>query len=99
VPLPKYPAVQWDIALLCDKGVTIRELEHEIWCCAVKEDLEIEKIQLFDIYTGERIEEGKQSVAFTLTFRANDRSMTSEEVEKAVAKILKGLEGLAELRA
>ncbi|UMZ74044.1 phenylalanine--tRNA ligase subunit beta [Natranaerofaba carboxydovora] len=77
-PLPKYPAVLRDIALLVSKDVPAGEVEETIEKAGG--DL-IEAIRLFDLYEGEQIPEGKRSLAYSLKFRAPDRTMTDEEVE------------------
>mgnify|MGYP003303683049 CR=1 FL=1 len=49
----------------------------------------LENIEMFDVYRGAQIGEGNKSVAFSLTFRAADRTLTDEEVQKAVEKVMK----------
>ena len=85
--LPKFPVVRRDIALLVGTDVICAELEQ-----AMKDACKaLEKTQLFDVYKGKQIAEGKQSLAFTLTFRPEDHAFTDEEVDQFVAKILKQL--------
>lgn len=52
----------------------------------------IESVQLFDVYEGEQIPEGKKSVAYSAVYRASDRSLTGEEVQKVFDKVVKNLE-------
>ena len=88
-PLPKFPAVTRDIAVVCDKAVTVGELED-----AIRKGAKglLKDVALFDIYTGVGIAPGKKSVAFNLTLRADDRSLTAEEADADVKSILTALE-------
>ena len=52
----------------------------------------LESVELFDVYQGEQIEEGMKSVAYKLVFRAEDRTLVDEEIQKVMKKILNGLE-------
>ncbi len=88
-PLPKFPAVTRDIAVVCDASVTVGELEDAIHKGA--KGL-LKDAALFDIYTGTGIAPGKKSVAFNLTLRADDRSLTAEEADADVKSILTALE-------
>ena len=85
--LPKFPVVQRDIALLVNTDVTCGELEA-VMKSACKS---LDRVQLFDVYRGEQIAAGKQSLAFSLFFRGDDHAFTDEEVDQFVAKILKNL--------
>ncbi len=89
VPLPKFPAVERDIAVVCAKAVTVGALED---CIRKGAKGLLKDVALFDIYTGAGIPEGKKSVAFSLTLRADDRSLTSEEADADVKSILETLE-------
>ena len=89
VPLPKFPAVTRDIAVVCDEAVTVGALKEGIRRGA--QGL-LKEVTLFDIYRGKGIPEGKKSVAFNLVLRADDRSLTSEEADADVASILSLLE-------
>ena len=88
-PLPKFPAVTRDIAVVCDKAVTVGELED-----AIRKGAKglLKDVALFDIYTGVGIAPGKKSVAFNLTLRSDDRSLTAEEADADVKSILTTLE-------
>ena len=88
-PLPKFPAVTRDIAVVCDKAVTVGELED-----AIRKGAKglLKDVALFDIYTGVGIAPGKKSVAFNLTLRSDDRSLTAEEADADVKSILTALE-------
>ena len=76
VPLPRFPAVTRDIAVVCGEKVTVGALED---CIRRGAKGLLKEVALFDIYRGKGVDEGKKSVAFNLTLRADDRSLTSEE--------------------
>lgn len=87
--LPKFPAAERDIAVLVDKGVAVGDLEATM----VKAGGAIlESVRLFDVYEGDRIPEDKKSVAFAISFRAADRSLSGDEINKVFNKIVKDLE-------
>ncbi len=95
-PLPKFPAVQRDFALLCDIDLPIGTLEKAIAAGASRL---LEKIELFDIYTGSQIPEGKKSVAFSVLLRSAENTLSDEEIDAVTAKIIAKLEKTgAELR-
>lgn len=87
-PLPKYPATSRDIALLVDEDVQVGEIES-----VIKEQggSILEKVQLFDVYRGKQVAEGKKSVAFALTYRDKDKTLTDEDVAKVHDKVLDAL--------
>ncbi|HEX3026698.1 MAG TPA: phenylalanine--tRNA ligase subunit beta [Clostridia bacterium] len=96
-PLPKFPAVVRDIALICDDNIPVLELEKAIRNAAKNV---LERIELFDIYKGKQIPDGKKSVAFSVTMRAADRTLTDEEADSVMKKIFRLLEKMgAALRA
>ena len=84
-PLPRFPSVTRDIAVVCDHSVTVAQLEA---CITRGAKGLLRQVELFDIYTGSPIPAGKKSVAFNLTLRADDRSLTSEEADADVKSIL-----------
>lgn len=86
--LPKYPAVSRDIAMLVKDNVLVKEIEAVIRQRGGKL---IEEVRLFDIYRGDQVPAGMKSVAYTITFRAPDRTLVDDEVNKAMEKILSGL--------
>lgn len=97
VPMPKFPASTRDLALLCDDALPVMTMEKAIKAAAGKI---LEKIELFDVYKGSQIAQGKKSVAFNISMRASDRTLTDEEVNGAMSKILKALEELgAQIRS
>ena len=87
-PLPKFPAVTRDIAVVCDEAVTVGALEESIRRGA--KGL-LKDVSLFDIYRGPSVAIGKKSVAFNLVLRADDRSLTGEEADEDVQSILAAL--------
>ena len=88
-PLPKYPAVTRDLALVCDESQTVAQLEQ---CISAAGGKLLRKISLFDIYRGKGVPEGKKSMAFSLELRADDRTLTDEDSVVVVNKILEKLE-------
>ncbi len=96
-PTPKFPASTRDLAIICDDELPAASLEKAIRAGAGKL---LEKVELFDVYKGSSIAEGKKSVAYTMTLRAADRTLTVEECDRAVNKVLKELSAIgAELRS
>ena len=84
-PLPRFPAVTRDIALLCDKSLPVAKLEE---CIRQGAKGLLKAVTLFDVYTGKGVPEGKKSVAFNLELRADDRSLTAQEADEDVKGIL-----------
>ena len=87
-PLPKFPAVTRDIAVLVDKAVTVGAMESSIQVAA--KGL-LKDVTLFDIYEGAKLPTGKKSVAFNLVLRADDRSLTAQEADDEVNLVLERL--------
>lgn len=95
-PLPKFPAVERDFAMLCDKDLPVGELEKAITKGAGRL---LEKIRLFDVYSGSQIPDGKKSVAYSVWLRSADSTLGDKEIDKVSAAIIKNLESAgAELR-
>ena len=88
-PLPKFPAVTRDIAVVCDKAITVARL---IDCIMSAGGQYLKNCELFDIYTGSHIAPGKKSVAFSLTLRADDQTLTDEHAEETMKSVLDALE-------
>ena len=86
-PLPKFPAVTRDIAVVVDESVGAGTMMDTIRKAAKN----LEDVRLFDIYRGEKLGADKKSVAYALSFRAADRTLTDEEIASAINKILKAL--------
>ena len=89
VPLPKYPAVSRDIAVICDEALTVAELSA---CISKAGGKLLREVRLFDIYRGKGIEEGKKRTAFSLTLRADDRTLTDADSDGVIAAVLNALE-------
>ena len=89
VPLPKFPNLTRDIAVVCDEAVTVGALEA---CIRKGAKGLLKECKLFDIYRGKGVDKGKKSVAFNLILRSDDRSLTSEEADEDVKSILATLE-------
>lgn len=96
--LPKYPAINRDIALVLDEEILVKDIEKIIWNFGNKL---VEDIQLFDIYQGDQIPKGKKSVAYSITYRSRKGTLTDAEVSEVHDSIVKELqESLeAELRS
>ncbi|MDR2420862.1 MAG: phenylalanine--tRNA ligase subunit beta [Oscillospiraceae bacterium] len=89
VPLPRFPAVERDLAVVCGVSVAAAELTD-----AIKRGggALLREVSLFDIYTGAPIPEGKKSAAFSLRFRSDEATLTDEDADGAVRNILALLE-------
>ena len=95
--IAKYPAVLRDISMVVPKEIMAGQIEAVI---AQRGGKILEDYQLFDIYEGDQIKEGYKSVAYSITFRAKDRTLEEADVTAAMKKILNGLEGMGiELRS
>ncbi|MBR5597443.1 MAG: phenylalanine--tRNA ligase subunit beta, partial [Lachnospiraceae bacterium] len=95
--IAKYPAVSRDISMVVPKNILVGQIEAVI---AQRGGKILEGYNLFDVYEGSQIKEGFKSVAYSITFRAKDRTLEEADVSGAMKKILNGLEGLGiELRA
>ena len=88
-PLPKFPAVERDIAMLVRDDVPVKSIEDIL---RAKGGKFLEDIRLFDVYKGKQIEQGFKSVAYSLFFRAPDKTLTDEEIGSPMKKILSELE-------
>ncbi len=86
--LPKYPATERDLAVVVSEEINAAELLHII---REKGGELLEGVKLFDLYQGDQIAEGQKSLAFKLLFRAEDRTLTDEEVNKLFERILNQL--------
>lgn len=86
--LPKFPATSRDIAVILDKNINVGEV---IKIIESNRNGILESYSLFDVYEGEQVGDGKKSVAYSLLFRAEDRTLTDKEVNEVMDKILSGL--------
>ncbi len=84
-PLPRFPAVTRDIALVCDENLPVGRLED---CIRRGAKGLLKAVSLFDVYAGQGIPQGKKSVAFNLELRSDDRSLTAQEADEDVKGIL-----------
>lgn len=87
--LPKYPATSRDLAMLVDVDVNAADIEKAMTKVAGQN---LTQITLFDVYTGKQVEEGKKSLAFSLTFQSNDKTLTDAEIDPAIEKIVAKLQ-------
>ncbi|MBP1560034.1 MAG: phenylalanine--tRNA ligase subunit beta [Oscillospiraceae bacterium] len=96
-PLPKFPATTRDLAIVCDESLPVAELEK-----AIKKAVGniLETVTLFDVYQGKQIAAGKKSVAYAISMRSHEGTLTDEQADAAVKRVLKELAALGtELRA
>lgn len=87
-PLPKYPAVKRDLAILVDRRVLHGEVEETIRRSGGRL---LESVKLFDVFEGEQLGSGKKSLAYALEFRSPDRTLQDREVDEAVQSIARAL--------
>ena len=88
-PLPRFPSVTRDIAVVCDAGIPVGELCE---CIMSNGGKYLKDCALFDIYQGHHIAEGKKSAAFSLTMRSDEQTLTDEHAESTVKAVLDALE-------
>ena len=88
-PLPKFPAVTRDLALICDESIPVGTLEKAI---VRGGGSLLESIQLFDVYQGAQIETGKKSVAFSITLRSAEGTLKDDQTASVIKKVMKELE-------
>ena len=94
--IARFPAVTRDISMVVPREVMVGQIEEII---AVRGGKILESYELFDVYEGSQIQEGCKSVAYSIVFRAKDKTLEEAEITAAMKKILDGLKGLgAELR-
>ena len=87
--MPKFPHAERDLAFVCDEKLTCDEI-----AVAIKQAAKgaVEEVSLFDVYTGEQVENGKKSMAYKVVFRAGeDKPLTAEDVDALVKRILGSL--------
>ncbi|HSV05036.1 MAG TPA: phenylalanine--tRNA ligase subunit beta [Candidatus Binatus sp.] len=87
-PLPRFPAVTRDIAVIVDEGFRAGEIIEEV---RALRDVDIESVRLFDCYRGTPVPSGKKSLAYTIAYRAPDRTLTDDEVNARHAAVLERL--------
>lgn len=87
--LPKFPAVTRDMAILIDDAVLVQDIEDIMW---KQGGNMVESIKLFDVYKGEQVPAGKKSIAYSMIYRLENKTLTDEEVSKVHDKIVRTLE-------
>ena len=85
-PLPRFPAVMRDLALVLDESVSHKQVMD-----IIKGFTLVNKVVLFDVYSGKQVAAGKKSLAYSLTFQSSDHTLTDAEVDKVLGAILKKL--------
>ena len=88
-PLPRFPSVSRDIAVVCDRDIPVGRMIETI---LAEGGVYLKDCALFDVYTGSHIAPGKKSVAFSLTMRSDEQTLTDEHAEETVKKVLAALE-------
>ena len=92
----KFPAVNRDLSMLVSKSILAGEIEA---CIRKNAGAYLENVELFDVYEGNQIASGFKSLAYSLTFRAKDKTLEEAEISAAMDKIIKALSGMnVELR-
>ncbi|HIV17059.1 MAG TPA: phenylalanine--tRNA ligase subunit beta [Candidatus Alectryocaccobium stercorigallinarum] len=89
--IARFPAVNRDISIVVPKDIAAADIEKMIRQRGGKI---LESVSLFDIYEGEQIEEGYKSMAYTIVFRSNEKTLEEQEITSAMKKILNGLESM-----
>ena len=87
-PLPKYPSMSRDLAFVVDEAMTVGEIEKVIRLAGGEI---LRDVKLFDVYRGPRVGENKKSVAFALTYRHDEKTLTDEDVAEVHNKVLEAL--------
>ena len=87
--LPRFPASSRDIAVVCDESLPVAAIEQ---CIRDNAGKHLESVTLFDVYRGAQLPAGKKSVAYSMSLRAPDRTITDEECDKAMNRTIKALE-------
>ena len=80
--LPKFPAVERDIAIVIDENILTYQIEKSL-----KEVKYVEKVNLFDVYQGVQIEKGKKSMAYRIYLRSSDKTLEEDEINSSMEKI------------
>ena len=88
-PVPRFPAVRRDLSLLLDKSVTFADLER---VARQSERKLLREVGLFDVYEGDKLPEGKKSYALRFILQDAEKTLTDEQVEKAMGRIRSAIE-------
>ena len=89
--MAKFPAVSRDLSMVVPKEIMVGDIEKMIETRGGKL---LESLQLFDVYEGNQIDRGFKSVAYSVTFRAPDRTLSEDDITGVMKKILNGLESM-----
>lgn len=96
-PLTQYPYIERDSAIVVDESLEVGKLLHMLNVCKASADNFIEDVSIFDIYRGKGIDQGKKSIAFSIRYRCQDKTLSDEEVDiihkKILSEILQKTEG------
>jgi phenylalanyl-tRNA synthetase beta chain len=84
-PLPRFPKARRDVAFIVDASVTGESIEQ---CVREMQSAFVQDVELFDVYRGPNLPPGKQSLAYTLVLMAKDRTLTDEEIDAEVARVV-----------
>ena len=87
--VPRFPSVQEDLAVIVDEGVKATDIETALLRAGGNL---LSKVELFDVYRGKQIGAGKKSMAYSLTYQAEDRTLSDKDIEKQRSKIIRSLE-------
>jgi phenylalanyl-tRNA synthetase beta chain len=91
VELPRFPAITRDLSLVCDKGMFSSEIEKVLKSTGGEI---LESIDVFDVYTGENLGDGKKSIAYSLTLRDREKTLTDGEADRIISEMLTSLSPL-----
>jgi phenylalanyl-tRNA synthetase beta chain len=93
-PISKFPAIERDLALVLSKEILWQQVKDQIKASAAEAELSelLQAVNIFDIYCGDKIEQGKQSIALRLRFQHLSRTLTDVEIDNLLQKIIKDLE-------
>jgi len=93
-PVPKYPLVERDLSVLLDKNIQYTEIEKLVKSLHIKK---LKNIRLFDVFENEKLGENKKSLAINFTFLDEEKTLTDEEIENMMSKIISSLESKLEI--
>jgi len=88
-PLPRFPAIARDIAVVCDLAVTAAALTD---CIKKAGGKLLRDVRLFDVYTGNQVQSGKKSMAFSLSLRSDEQTLTDEHADEVMKNVLNALQ-------
>jgi len=91
-PMSLYPIVKRDLAFIVNETINAKDIKKTIQSYASSTSSLLKSVNVFDVYTGKNIEQGKHSIGFELTFSSNDRTLTDNEVENEIKQVIKAIE-------